>query len=107
MTRADGRAPDELRPIEITPDFISSATGSVLYQQGNTKLICTAMGEESVRPWMRGRGTGWVTSEYGMLPGSTDQRKTRDASRGKLDGRTVEIQRLIGPPPAPAGDFHA
>ena len=107
MTRADGRAPDELRPIEITPDFISSATGSVLYQQGNTRLICTAMVEESVPPWMRGRGTGWVTSEYGMLPGSTDQRKTRDASRGKLDGRTVEIQRLIGRSMRSVVDFKA
>jgi ribonuclease PH len=107
VKRADGRAPDEIRPLEITPGFISSATGSVLYQQGNTRLICTAMVEESVPPWMRGRGTGWVTSEYGMLPGSTDQRKPRDASRGKLDGRTVEIQRLIGRSMRSVIDFKA
>ena len=96
MSRADGRAADDLRPIEIVPGFISSATGSVLFEIGRTRLICTAMVEEAVPGWMRGRGTGWVTSEYGMLPGSTSTRKSRDASRGKQDGRTVEIQRLIG-----------
>ena len=68
----------------------------MLFEIGSTRLICTAMVEESVPPWMRGRGTGWVTSEYGMLPGSTVERKSRDASRGKSDGRTVEIQRLVG-----------
>ena len=68
----------------------------MLIEAGRTRVICTAMVEESVPGWMRGRGTGWVTSEYGMLPGSTDSRKARDASRGKQDGRTVEIQRLIG-----------
>ena len=71
VSRADGRGPDELRPIEIEPDFIPSASGSALFRIGSTRLICTAMVEESVPPWMRGRGTGWVTSEYGMLPGST------------------------------------
>jgi ribonuclease PH len=96
VTRADGRAPDELRPVRMELDFISSATGSVLFEIGSTRVICTAMVEESVPPWMRGRGTGWVTSEYGMLPGSTGERKTRDATRGKQDGRTVEIQRLVG-----------
>jgi len=96
MTRADGRAPDQLRPVRMELDFITSATGSVLFEIGSTRVICTAMVEESVPPWMRGRGTGWVTSEYGMLPGSTDQRKQRDATRGKQDGRTVEIQRLVG-----------
>ncbi len=96
MSRAAGRAADDLRPIEIVPGFISSATGSVLFEIGQTRLICTAMVEETVPGWMRGRGTGWVTSEYGMLPGSTSTRKSRDASRGKQDGRTVEIQRLIG-----------
>ena len=96
MSRADGRAADDLRPIEIVPGFNSSATGSVLFEIGQTRLICTAMVEETVPGWMRGRGTGWVTSEYGMLPGSTSTRKSRDASRGKQDGRTVEIQRLIG-----------
>jgi ribonuclease PH len=96
VSRADGRAADDLRPIEIVPGFISSATGSVLFEIGQTRLICTAMVEETVPGWMRGRGTGWVTSEYGMLPGSTSTRKSRDVSRGKQDGRTVEIQRLIG-----------
>jgi len=96
VSRVDGRAADDLRPIEIVPGFISSATGSVLFEIGQTRLICTAMVEETVPGWMRGRGTGWVTSEYGMLPGSTSTRKSRDASRGKQDGRTVEIQRLIG-----------
>jgi ribonuclease PH len=94
--RADGRRADELRPVGMQPDFIPSASGSVLFAIGRTRVICTAMVEESVPPWMRGRGTGWVTAEYGMLPGSTDQRKPRDASRGRPDGRTVEIQRLIG-----------
>jgi ribonuclease PH len=91
VTRVDGRSADQLRPVKIT-----SASGSVLIEVGRTRVICTAMVEESVPGWMRGRGTGWVTSEYGMLPGSTDSRKQRDASRGKADGRTVEIQRLIG-----------
>jgi ribonuclease PH len=107
MTRSDARPADELRPIEITPGFISSAHGSVLFEIGATRLICTAMVEESVPPWMRGRGTGWVTSEYGMLPGSTSERKSRDASRGKQDGRTVEIQRLIGRSLRSVVDFSA
>jgi ribonuclease PH len=96
VKRADGRSPGQLRPVTIEPGFIDSAHGSVLFSIGSTRLVCTAMVEESVPGWMRGRGTGWVTSEYGMLPGSTSERKPRDASRGKLDGRTVEIQRLIG-----------
>ena len=94
--RADGRQPDELRPITIEPGFITSATGSVLIAAGNTRVICTAMVEEQVPGWRRGSGKGWVTAEYGMLPGSTDTRKQRDASRGKVDGRSTEIQRLIG-----------
>ncbi|HEY0388188.1 MAG TPA: ribonuclease PH [Gaiellales bacterium] len=96
MKRQDARAHDQLRRVTIEPGFIDSAHGSVLFSIGRTRLVCTAMIEESVPGWMRGRGTGWVTSEYGMLPGSTSERKSRDASRGKLDGRTVEIQRLIG-----------
>jgi ribonuclease PH len=94
--RADGRAADELRPIAFEVDYIPSATGSVLVSAGSTRVICTATVEESVPGWMRGRGVGWLTAEYGMLPGSTNTRKPRDAARGKLDGRTVEIQRLIG-----------
>jgi ribonuclease PH len=77
-------------------DFIPSARGSVLVSQGRTRVICTASVEESVPGWLRGKGSGWVTAEYGMLPGSTSSRKPRDAARGRLDGRTVEIQRLIG-----------
>jgi ribonuclease PH len=107
MTRADGRAPDELRPVRIEPGFIDSAHGSVLFSIGKTRLVCTAMVEESVPGWMRGRGTGWITSEYGMLPGSTSERKPRDASRGRPDGRTVEIQRLIGRSLRSVVDFKA
>ncbi len=80
----------------MEPGFITSATGSVLIAAGNTRVICTAMVEEQVPGWRRGSGKGWVTAEYGMLPGSTDTRKQRDASRGKVDGRSTEIQRLIG-----------
>ena len=107
MKRADGRELDQLRPLSIEPGFIDSAHGSVLFSIGKTRLVCTAMVEESVPGWMRGRGTGWVTSEYGMLPGSTSDRKPRDASRGKLDGRTVEIQRLIGRSLRSVVDFKA
>ena len=107
MSRADGRGPDELRPVEIELDFIPSASGSALFTIGSTRLICTAMVEESVPPWMRGRGTGWVTSEYGMLPGSTSERKSRDGSRGRVDGRTVEIQRLVGRSLRSVVDFKA
>ena len=107
MSRGDGRAADELRPVEIELDFIPSASGSALFRIGATRLICTAMVEESVPPWMRGRGAGWVTSEYGMLPGSTSERKSRDASRGRVDGRTVEIQRLVGRSLRSVVDFKA
>jgi ribonuclease PH len=94
--RSYGRAAGELRPVEIEPSFMRTATGSALISAGETRVICTASAEESVPRWMKGRGTGWVTSEYGMLPASTGQRKQRDATRGRQDGRTVEIQRLIG-----------
>jgi ribonuclease PH len=107
MSRRDGRGADELRPVEIELDFIPSASGSALFRIGSTRLICTAMIEESVPPWMRGRGTGWVTSEYGMLPGSTSERKSRDSSRGRVDGRTVEIQRLVGRSLRSVVDFKA
>jgi len=107
VSRRDGRGPDEMRPIVIEPDFIPSASGSALFTIGSTRLICTAMVEESVPPWMRGRGSGWVTSEYGMLPGSTSERKSRDASRGRVDGRTVEIQRLVGRSLRSVVDFKA
>jgi ribonuclease PH len=107
VKRTDGRELDQLRPLAIEPGFIDSAHGSVLFSIGKTRLVCTAMVEESVPGWMRGRGTGWVTSEYGMLPGSTSDRKPRDATRGKLDGRTVEIQRLIGRSLRSVVDFKA
>ncbi len=96
VERSYGRAPDELRPVEIEPNYMRTATGSALISAGETRVICTASAEESVPRWMKGRGTGWATSEYGMLPASTGQRKQRDATRGRQDGRTVEIQRLIG-----------
>ncbi len=95
MSRADGRAYDELRPTTITPGFLSSAP-SALIEIGGTRVLCTAIVDNGVPPWLRGQGRGWLTAEYGMLPASTGQRKARDATRGKLDGRTVEIQRLIG-----------
>ncbi len=94
--RSDGRRPDELRPVEILPGFVATADGSALISVGTTRVICTASVDENVPAWMRGRGAGWVTAEYGMLPASTGDRKARDISRGKLDGRTTEIQRLIG-----------
>lgn len=94
--RNDGRSPDELRPLTIEPGYMSTAAGSALISCGGTKVICTASVEDSVPKWMSGSGRGWVTAEYGMLPASTGQRKKRDASKGKLDGRSVEIQRLIG-----------
>jgi ribonuclease PH len=96
VSRPDGRAPDELRPVSFTPGFVRSATGSVLIEQGNTRVICTASAVESVPRWMAGQGRGWVTSEYGMLPASTGERRQRDVTKGRPDGRTVEIQRLIG-----------
>jgi ribonuclease PH len=95
-TRSYGRQPHEMRPVTITNDIVPPATGSALIAQGETRVICTASVEESVPRWMEGRGTGWVTAEYGMLPASTGQRKQRDSTKGRPDGRTVEIQRLIG-----------
>ena len=94
--RTDGRAPDELREIAIEPGFVKTATASALITVGGTRVICTASVNEDVPKWMAGKGRGWVTAEYGMLPASTGDRKQRDVSRGRPDGRTVEIQRLIG-----------
>jgi ribonuclease PH len=95
-SRSYDRAPDGLRPTRIEPGFVKPAAGSALITQGETRVICTASVQESVPRWMAGRGTGWVTAEYGMLPASTGDRKARDISKGRLDGRSVEIQRLIG-----------
>ena len=96
MTRHDGRAADQLRKVTIEPGFVSTASGSALISQGGTRVICAASVAEEVPRWMKGRGRGWVTAEYGMLPASTGQRKQRDITKGRADGRTVEIQRLIG-----------
>jgi ribonuclease PH len=106
MTR-ENRAADRIRPTTITTNFVPSATGSALIAQGETRVICTASVEESVPRWMEGRGTGWVTAEYGMLPASTGQRRQRDVTKGRPDGRTVEIQRLIGRSLRQAIDFKA
>jgi ribonuclease PH len=94
--RSYGRGADQLRPTTIEPEFMRTATGSALISVGETRVICTASAEDSVPRWMAGKGRGWVTAEYGMLPASTGARKQRDATRGRQDGRTVEIQRLIG-----------
>jgi ribonuclease PH len=94
--RSYDRAPDGLRPTTIEPNFVKPATGSALITQGETRVICTASVDESVPRWMAGKGRGWATAEYGMLPASTGQRKQRDITKGRADGRTVEIQRLIG-----------
>jgi ribonuclease PH len=94
--RLNDRAPHELRPTTITPDFLQHAEGSVLIEVGRTKVICSASIEERVPPFLRGTGKGWVTAEYGMLPRATSTRTTREAATGKVGGRTMEIQRLIG-----------
>ena len=94
--RSGDRAADELRPTTIEPGFVATATGSALISCGGTRVICTASVQESVPRWMHGKGRGWLTAEYGMLPASTGERKQRDITRGKADGRTIEIQRLIG-----------
>ncbi len=94
--RSDGRAADELRPISFERDFTEMADGSVLVSFGRTRVLCTASVDPDVPRWMRGRGTGWVTAEYSMLPGSSPERVNREAARGRQSGRTQEIQRLIG-----------
>ncbi|MGZ4822119.1 MAG: ribonuclease PH [Terriglobales bacterium] len=94
--RSDNRTPEQMRPVRIVPDFISTAEGSALIELGNTRVICTASVEEAVPSWMRNRGKGWVTGEYGMLPRSTLTRTARESARGRIGGRTHEIQRLIG-----------
>ena len=95
-TRLDGRSPDELRPVSFERDFTELTAGSVLVSFGRTRVLCTASVADDVPRWMRGRGTGWVTAEYSMLPGSSSERIEREAARGRVSGRTQEIQRLIG-----------
>ncbi len=108
MSRADGRTrPDELRTLDLQPDFLEHPHGSVLYAQGRTVVLCTATVEEGVPPWLRGKGQGWMTAEYAMLPASTGERTQRAVNRGRPDGRTVEIQRLIGRALRSVCDFKA
>ena len=94
--RSDNRAPDQMRPVNIVPDFISTAEGSVLIEIGNTRVICTASVEETVPQFLRNTGKGWITSEYAMIPRATLTRTPRESARGRVGGRTHEIQRLIG-----------
>ncbi len=94
--RPSGRAADGIRKVSFTPDFTIHAEGSVLAEFGDTRVLCTATIEDRVPPWMRGKGSGWVTGEYGMLPRATHTRSAREAARGKQSGRTMEISRLIG-----------
>ena len=96
MARPDGRESNELRPLSFTRDFTEMAAGSVLVSFGRTQVLCTASIDEDVPRWMKGKGKGWVTAEYSMLPGSSPERVDREAAKGKQSGRTVEIQRLIG-----------
>jgi ribonuclease PH len=96
ITRPSGRAPDALRPVTFERGFTRHAEGSVLIRMGDTRVLCTASVEERVPPWLRGKGAGWVTAEYGMLPRATSERTQREAARGGQGGRTMEIQRLVG-----------
>jgi ribonuclease PH len=96
MSRADGRRTDELRPLVLEVDYLEQPHGSVLFSQGRTKVLCTATVQEGIPRWLYGKGRGWLTAEYSLLPASTGERTEREASRGKQGGRTVEIQRLIG-----------
>src|SRR3954451_17578774 len=105
--RSYGRDAGTLRPAEIEPGFMRTATASALISMGETRVICTASAQEGVPRWMTGKGRGWVTAEYGMLPASTGDRKQRDVSKGRPDGRTVEIQRLIGRSIRAIVDFEA
>jgi ribonuclease PH len=105
--RADGRRADQLRPLAVRTDYLEQPHGSVLYGQGKTLVLCTATVEEGVPRWLYGKGRGWMTAEYAMLPASTGERTPRAVSRGRLDGRTVEIQRLIGRALRAVCDFEA
>jgi len=96
VKRADGRRPDDLRPLALDPDFLEAPHGVVLFSQGKTRVLCTATIEDGVPRWLYRSGRGWLTAEYSLLPASTGERTEREAARGKQGGRTVEIQRLIG-----------
>jgi ribonuclease PH len=105
--RSYGRPADGLRPVTIQPGFVATATGSALISAGETRVICTASHTDGVPRWLSGSGRGWLTAEYGMLPASTGERRQRDVSKGRPDGRTVEIQRLIGRSLRSVVDFEA
>ena len=107
MSREDGRRPDELRPLDIVPDFLELPHGCALFSQGRTRVLCTASVDDGVPRWLAGKGTGWVTAEYSLLPGSTGDRTAREARTGRQQGRTVEIQRLIGRAVRAVIDFEA
>jgi ribonuclease PH len=107
MTRHDGRRPDQLRELDLQPDFLEQPHGSILYAQGRTVVLCTATVDEDIPRWLRGKGRGWMTAEYSLLPASTGDRTQRGVSRGRPDGRTVEIQRLIGRALRAVCDFEA
>jgi ribonuclease PH len=107
VNRADGRRADELRTLTFEPDYLEQPHGSVLVTQGKTIVLCTAMIQEEVPRWLRNQGRGWITAEYSLLPASTGDRVEREASRGKQQGRTVEIQRLIGRAVRAVADFRA
>ena len=107
MRRGDGRRPDELRPLELVPDFLEQPHGSVLVSQGRTRVLCTATIEDGIPRWLGGRGRGWITAEYSMLPAAGGERSQREASTGRQKGRTVEIQRLIGRAVRAVADFEA
>jgi ribonuclease PH len=107
MTRHDGRAVDQLRELDLQVDFLEQPHGSILYAQGRTVVLCTATVEEAVPRWLRGKGRGWMTAEYSLLPASTGERTQRAVTRGRPDGRTVEIQRLIGRALRAVCDFEA
>ena len=107
MSRRDGRRPDQLRALEIVPDFLEQPHGSALLTQGKTRVLCTATLQEGVPRWLYNSGRGWLTAEYSLLPASTGERTSREASEGKLKGRTGEIQRLIGRSIRSVTDFEA
>jgi ribonuclease PH len=107
VSRNDSRRPDDLRALELLPDYLEQPHGSVLFSQGKTKVLCTASIQEGVPRWLYGKGRGWLTAEYSLLPASTGDRTEREASRGKQGGRTVEIQRLIGRSIRSVTDFEA
>jgi ribonuclease PH len=107
VTRADGRRPDELRPLDLQPDFLEQPHGSLLWAQGRTVVLCTATIQDGIPRWLYGKGRGWLTAEYSLLPASTGDRTEREASRGKQGGRTIEIQRLIGRAVRSVVDFKA